>query len=502
MEFSIKNGNPEKQRSDCLIVGVYESRKLSVPAEALDQASNAYLSAVLKRGDMDGKIDTTLLLQAVPGLPAERVLLVGLGKEREFDEKYYRQAVKASIKAVNGCGAADAVSFLAELVVKKHDIAWRVAQLAEVAMDAVYKFDCMKSKAGKDKKTGAGKGVKKLTINVATRAEIKLAESGLKQGLALASGVSLAKDLGNLPPNVCTPTYLAEQAKALSKSHGLQVQVLDRPEMEKLGMGSFMGVAQGSRQPPKLIVLQHKKGKKGQKPVVLVGKGITFDTGGISIKPGAEMDEMKYDMCGAASVLGTFKAIAEMDLPINVVGIIPTCENMPDGNAIRPGDVLTSMSGQTIEVLNTDAEGRLILCDALTYAERFEPASVVDIATLTGACVIALGHHLSGLFSNHDALARELLAAGEGAQDRAWHMPMLEDYQGQLDSNFADIANIGGRAAGSITAACFLSRFAKKYDWAHLDIAGTAWKSGKEKGSTGRPVPLLTEFLKQRAAKA
>lgn len=501
MEFSIKNGNPEKQRSDCLIVGVYESRKLSAPAEALDQASSAYLTAVLKRGDMDGKIGSTLLLQAVPGLPGERVLLVGLGKEREFDEKHYRQAVKASIKAVNSCGASDAVSFLAELLVRKHDITWRVAQFAEVAMDAVYKFDCMKGKASKDKKADAAKGIKKLTINVASRADIKPAEAGLKQGLALASGVSLAKDLGNLPPNVCTPTYLAEQAKALSKSHGLQVQVLDRPEMEKLGMGSFMGVAQGSRQPPKLIVLQHKKGKKGQKPVVLVGKGITFDTGGISLKPGAEMDEMKYDMCGAASVLGTFKAIAEMDLPINAVGIIPTCENMPDGNAIRPGDVLTSMSGQTIEVLNTDAEGRLILCDALTYAERFEPAAVVDVATLTGACVIALGHHLSGLFSNHDALARELLAAGEGAQDRAWHMPMLEDYQGQLDSNFADMANIGGRAAGSITAACFLSRYAKKYDWAHLDIAGTAWKSGKEKGSTGRPVPLLTQFLTQRAAK-
>jgi leucyl aminopeptidase len=501
MEFSIKSGNPEKQRSDCLIVGVYESRKLSSSAEALDAASGGFLTTVLKRGDLDGKAGSTLLLHSVPGLLSERVLLVGLGKERELDEKHYRQAVKAAVKAINSCGASDAVSFLADLSIKKQDIAWRVAQHAEVVLDAVYKFDCMKGKAAKDKKADAPKGIKKLTINVVSRADIKPAEAGLKQGQAIGAGVRLAKDLGNLPPNVCTPTYLAEQAKALSKSHGLEVQVLDRPEMEKLGMGSFLGVAQGSRQPPKLIVLQHKKGKKGQKPVVLVGKGITFDTGGISLKPGAEMDEMKYDMCGAASVLGTFKAIAEMELPINAVGIIPTCENMPDGNAIRPGDVLTSMSGQTIEVLNTDAEGRLILCDALTYAERFEPAAVVDIATLTGACVIALGHHLSGLFSNHDALARELLAAGEGAQDRAWHMPMLEDYQGQLDSNFADMANIGGRAAGSITAACFLSRFAKKYDWAHLDIAGTAWKSGKEKGSTGRPVPLLTEFLKQRAAK-
>jgi leucyl aminopeptidase len=300
---------------------------------------------------------------------------------------------------------------------------------------------------------------------------------------------------------VCTPTYLAEQALALAKSHGLTVKVLDYAEIKKLGMGSFLGVSQGSRQPPKLIVLQHKKGKKSQKPVALVGKGITFDTGGISLKPGADMDEMKYDMCGAASVLGTFKAIAEMGLPLNVVGVIPTCENMPDGDAIRPGDILTSMSGQTIEVLNTDAEGRLILCDALTYVEQFEPSSVVDIATLTGACVIALGHHLSGLFSNNDNLARELLVAGDDAFDRAWHMPMLDDYQDQLKSNFADMANIGGRAGGSITAACFLSRYAKKFDWAHLDIAGTAWKSGKEKGSTGRPVPLLTQFLIARATK-
>lgn len=501
MEFSIKNGNPEKQRSDCLIVGVYEGRKLSASANLIDQAAKGYLSTLLKRGDMEGKLGTTLLLHAVPGIASERLLLVGLGKDREFDEKHYRQVVKSAIKAANSSAAFDAVSYLAELPVKKQDITWKVAHHAEVVLDANYKFDVMKGKAAKEKKAEAAKGIMTLIINVPNRGDIKAAEDGLKQGKAIGSGVSLAKDLGNLPPNVCTPTYLAEQAQGLSKSHGLQVQVLDRPEMEKLGMGSFLGVAQGSRQPPKLIVLQHKKGKKGQKPVILVGKGITFDTGGISLKPGAEMDEMKYDMCGAASVLGTFKTIAEMDIPINAIGIIPTCENMPDGNAIRPGDVLTSMSGQTIEVLNTDAEGRLILCDALTYAERFDPSAVVDIATLTGACVIALGHHLSGLFSNKDALAKELLAAGEDAQDRAWHMPMLEDYQGQLDSNFADMANIGGRAAGSITAACFLSRFAKKFDWAHLDIAGTAWKSGKEKGSTGRPVPLLTEFLKQRAAK-
>jgi leucyl aminopeptidase len=496
MEFSIKNGNPEKQRNDCIIVGVYEGRKLSVAAAAIDRASGNYLATILRRGDMEGKLGSTLLLHSVPGTLCDRVLLVGLGKERELREREYRQAVRASIKALSKSGAADVASFLAELPIKKHDITWKVAQLAEVAQDSAYRFDRLKSKVNDEIK-----GITKLIINVPQRNDLKKGEAGLKQGLAIASGVHFAKDLGNLPGNICTPTYLAEQAKALAESHGVQVEVLERAEMEKLGMGSFLGVAQGSRQPPKLIVLQHNKGKKNQKPVVLVGKGITFDAGGISIKPAGDMDEMKYDMCGAASVLGTFKAIAEMDLPLNVVGIIPTCENLPDGNAIKPGDVLTSMSGQTIEVLNTDAEGRLILCDAITYAERFEPEVVVDIATLTGACVIALGHHASGLFSNNDGLAKELVQAGENALDRAWHMPLWEDYQEQLNSNFADMANIGGRAGGSITAACFLSRFAKKFDWAHLDIAGTAWKSGKEKGSTGRPVPLLTQFLMQRTGK-
>jgi leucyl aminopeptidase len=303
-----------------------------------------------------------------------------------------------------------------------------------------------------------------------------------------------------LPSNICTPAYLAEQALGMAKTHNLKCEVLEQKDMEKLGMGSLLSVTRGSAQPPKLIVLHHDGAAKGDKPVALVGKGITFDTGGISLKPAPEMDEMKYDMCGAASVLGTFKALAQMRLPLNVVGIIPTCENMPGGTATKPGDVVTSMSGQTIEILNTDAEGRLILCDALTYAERFEPDTVVDIATLTGACVIALGHVAHGLFANDDGLARELLAAGDAAYDRAWQMPLWDDYQEQLRTNFADMANIGGRPAGSVTAACFLSRFTKKFRWAHLDIAGTAWKSGKEKGATGRPVPLLFQFLVHRAA--
>jgi leucyl aminopeptidase len=395
-------------------------------------------------------------------------------------------------------GALDATTCLAQLPVKALSAQRKVAYLSEAALDASYKFAAMKRK---DEKASPKKGIAKLTINVSA-SDVSAAETGLANGQALAAGVSLAKDLGNLPPNVCTPSYLAEQALALGKTHQFKVEVLERDAIKKLGMGSFLGVAQGSEEPPKFIIMQHLKGKKEQKPVVLVGKGITFDTGGISLKPGSDMDEMKYDMCGAASVIGTFKAIAAMNLPLNVIGVIPTCENMPDGRATRPGDVLTSMSGLTIEVLNTDAEGRLILCDALTYVERFEPSAVIDVATLTGACVIALGHHASGLFSNNDALAAELLQAGEVALDRAWHMPMWDDYQSLLDSNFADMANIGGRAAGSITAACFLARFAKKYDWAHLDVAGTAWKSGKEKGGTGRPVPLLTEFLVQRASKA
>jgi len=500
MEFSIKTGAAEKQHHNCVIVGVYEGRELSDAAQALDTLSAGYISNVLTHGDLEGKLDSSLMLHQVPSVQADRVLLVGLGKKGEFSEKQYSKAVRASVKALSAISVDAVLTTLAELPVAGVDVRKKVAQLVETALDASYRFDAIKRKPDAAEEKAAKKRIKNLGIQIATATDVAAAESGLLDGKAIGMGVSFTKDLGNLPPNVCTPTYLAEQAHALASTYGFSVEVLEREEMQKLGMGSFLAVAQGSEQPPKLIVMQHLKGDKKQKPVVLVGKGITFDTGGISLKPGAEMDEMKYDMCGAATVLGVFKTIAEMDLPLNVVGVIPTCENMPDGRATRPGDVLTSMSGLTIEVLNTDAEGRLILCDALTYAERFEPSAVVDIATLTGACVIALGHHATGLFSNNDSLAQELLQAGEQALDRAWRMPMWDDYQPLLDSNFADIANIGGRAAGSITAACFLSRFTKKYDWAHLDIAGTAWKSGKEKGGTGRPVPLLTEFLVGRAS--
>ena len=496
MEFSIKSGSPEKQPSACVVVGVYESRKLTLAAELLDKASDGYISGIVRRGDMEGKSGSTLLLQNVPGTLCERVLLVGLGKEKDFREKEFGAAIRNTVKTLNETGAFDASIFLTELAVKKRSIGWRIRQATMIALDATYKFDQFKSK-----KDEVRRPLRKLTLAVERRNELTQAEEALAQGLAIAEGMAMTKTLGNLPPNICHPTYLAEQAQAMAKDFNLGCDILERADMEQLGMHSLLSVSRGSRQPPKLIVLTYKGSKASEKPVVLVGKGVTFDTGGISLKPGAEMDEMKYDMCGAASVLGTMHSVARMALPINLIVIVPATENMPDGAASRPGDIVTSMSGQTIEILNTDAEGRLILCDALTYAERFEPDTVIDVATLTGACVVALGHIATGLFSNKDGLARELLDAGEESYDRAWHMPLWDDYQELLKSPFADMGNIGGRWGGSITAACFLSRFTKKFEWAHLDIAGTAWKSGADKGATGRPVPLLTHYLLQRTGK-
>jgi leucyl aminopeptidase len=494
MEIGIKSGSPEKQRSACVVVGVYEHRKLSFAAEILDQAAGGYLSDILRRGDMDGKPGGYLLLHNVPGVLCDRVLLVGVGKEREFRDSQYRQAVQVAVRQLADIGIGEATLYLPELAVRKRDLGWKVEQAILAAEEALYRFERMKSKPDETRKP-----LRKLILAVPRRSELLLGETAAAQGSAIAAGMKLAKDLGNLPGNVCTPAYLAEEAKALAREHGLGISVLEQAEIEQLGMGSFLSVAKGSDEPPRFIVLEYKGGGKKARPVVLVGKGITFDSGGISIKPAPDMDEMKYDMCGAASVLGTLRAVAELQLPINVTGLIPTCENMPSGRANKPGDVVTSLSGQTIEVLNTDAEGRLILCDALTYAERLNPACVVDIATLTGACVIALGHVATGLLANDDGLARELMHAGDEAYDRCWQLPLWDDYAEQLKSNFADMANIGGRPAGTITAAAFLGKFTKKYEWAHLDIAGTAWKSGKEKGATGRPVPLLVHFLAKRA---
>jgi len=495
MEFSIKSGSPEKQRTGCVVVGVYEGRKLSASAQDIDDASGHYIGDVLRRGDLEGKPGTTLLLHNVPKIPSDRVLLVGLGREREFGENTYRGALAAATKALKSTGTTEATVCLTDLPVKRRDTAWKVEQAVLCIMDGVYRFDRLKSKASETKRA-----LRKVVLHVARRNEIAEGESAIARGNAIAEGVAIAKDLGNLPGNICTPTYLAEQAQDIGKRHGIKVEVLEQKDMEKLGMGSFLAVARGSRQPPKLIVMEYHGGARDQRPVALVGKGVTFDTGGISIKPSPEMDEMKFDMCGAASVLGTMKAIALMKLPMNVIGVVPATENMPDGNAVKPGDIVTTMSGQTVEILNTDAEGRLILCDALTYVEKYKPGAVVDIATLTGAMVISLGNVATGLFANSDPLARELLAAGDTAWDRAWHLPLWDDYQEQLKSNFADIPNIGSRAGGAITAACFLSRFTKAYPWAHLDIAGTAWKSGAEKGATGRPVAMLTHFLLKRAS--
>jgi leucyl aminopeptidase len=494
VEFSIKQSSPENQRSACVVLGVFEGGLLSPAAQLLDQAANRQLSDLVARGDVTGKCGSSVMLHSVANITAERVLLVGLGKSEELAAKQFIEMLRATFAVLQKSICKDAALYLSDLPVKDRDDAWKVNQIVLLAAESAYRCDQLKSKPA-DKSA-----LRKLLLSCAKKPG-SAAQTALHQAAAIAHGMKLTKDLGNLPGNICTPTYLAEQAVKLAETHKLKATILEEKDMEKLGMHSLLSVTRGSRQPAKLITLEYRGADKKQKPVVLVGKGLTFDSGGISLKPGAEMDEMKYDMCGAASVLGTMQAVAEMGLKLNVVAVIPSSENMPDGAASRPGDIVKSMAGITIEILNTDAEGRLILCDALTYAARFEPDTVVDIATLTGACVIALGGVASGLFSNQDQLASELLQAGEYTNDKAWQMPLWDEYQQQLDSNFADMQNIGGRAAGSITAACFLSRFTKDYRWAHLDIAGTAWKSGKEKGATGRPVPLLTQYLISRAGK-
>jgi leucyl aminopeptidase len=494
VEFSIKQSSPEKQRAACVVVGVYEGGKLSAAAQQIDKSSTQQLSKLIKNGDMSGKVGSSLVLHNVAGIAAERVLLVGLGKAAEFSTKQFIDVVRASFSALHKTTSKDAALYLTDLAVNSGDEAWKIMQCVLLASDSIYQCDQLKSKPA-DAAT-----LQNVLLACAEKPNSN-AQKTVAQASAIAHGATLTKNLGNLPGNICTPTYLADQAKVLAKKFKLKVTILEEKDMEKLGMLSLLSVTRGSRQPAKLITLEYHGSDKKQKPIVLVGKGITFDSGGISLKPGAEMDEMKYDMCGAASVLGTMQAVAEMGLKLNLTIVIPTCENMPDGAASKPGDIVKSMSGQTIEILNTDAEGRLVLCDALTYSAKFNPDTVIDIATLTGACVIALGHVATGLFSNEDKLAKELLTAGEQTQDRAWHMPLWDEYQPLLDSNFADMQNIGGRAGGSITAACFLARFTKDYRWAHLDIAGTAWKSGKDKGATGRPVPLLAQYLINRAAK-
>ena len=494
MDFEIINGELASLETECLVIAVAPEGQLSPAAKAADSASSGYLQEILSGGDISGKNAQTLLLHKVPGLAAKRVLLLGIGKEEERNNRSYRKAITAAMGVIKSTGVKQVIFALDGVLTDDSDQYRQVRHLVEWSGQELYLYDETKSKKADPLK------LEKFSI-LCTEDDSDLAEQALLDGTAIVNGTSIARDLGNLPPNICTPTYLAERALELeAEFEPLTTTILDEDEMAELGMHCLLSVGKGSEQPSKLVIMQYNGGAEGEAPHVLVGKGITFDTGGISLKPGDSMDEMKYDMCGAASVFGAINAVCEMALPINVVGIVAAAENMPSGNASKPGDIVTTMSGQTVEILNTDAEGRLVLCDALTYAGRFNPASVVDIATLTGACIIALGHQASGLLSNDDQLAQQLLEAGVQAADRAWQLPLWDEFQEQLDSNFADMQNIGGRPGGTITAACFLSRFTKEYRWAHLDIAGVAWNSGKNKGATGRCVPLLTQYLLNQSA--
>ena len=502
------------QSTDCLVLGFsktdfegFASNKNAKTKTGLLHELDALLGGSVTHakllGELDGAPGNTCLLKSGPSwsvgaVKAKRVLLLNIGDQQTPADKNlsaYAKVARAGLKVLSGGAIENAVWFAPSLSLAQsaQTIANEVRLTIQYAGEQAYRFG-VRQPAMKFKAKDKADTFKHLIVasNDGCAKEIKQA---VEEGAALVEGMNLAKDLGNLPPNVCNPTYLGKTAQGLSKKTSLKVEVLGLKQIEALGMGSFLSVAKGSETPPQFIVMRHQGGKAGEAPIVLVGKGITFDTGGISLKPGEAMDEMKYDMCGAASVFGTMYAAALMKLKKNVIGVIPTCENMPSGKATRPGDIVKSMSGQTIEILNTDAEGRLILCDALTYVERFKPKAVIDIATLTGACVIALGHVHSGLFSDDDNLVNALTKAGQESLDTVWRLPLDAAYHEQLKSNFADVANIGGRPAGSVTAACFLSRFTEKYKWAHLDIAGTAWKSGAAKGATGRPVPLLVNFL-------
>jgi leucyl aminopeptidase len=491
MHFSAKTAAPERLRTACLVVGIHEEGFLTPTAGVAGKAMGGALKRILARGDFKGRTGQTALIHDPAGMACERLLLVGCGKKEPLTDATFRKILQGAFAALKGVNGKDAALALTELPVKGRDAAWKARQIVEAAGHATYIYTETRTEK-KDEKAL----LDRFTLLTAGTAESRDAGRGIDEGLAIAAGVSLAKTLGNLPGNICTPTYLADQARGVSRrQRKVKVSVLTEREMQKLKMGALLSVARGSRQPPRLIVMEYRGAGARVKPVVLVGKGLTFDAGGISLKPPADMDQMKYDMCGGASVIAALQAAAQLQLPINVVGIVPASENLPDGNANKPGDIVTSMSGQTVEILNTDAEGRLILSDALTYAKRFNPEVVIDVATLTGACVIALGKHASGLLGNDQDLIDDLLAAGQASGDRAWQLPLWDEYQDQLKSPFADMANVGGRDAGTITGACFLSRYAKDFKWAHLDIAGTAWIPAGEKGATGRPVPMLVQYL-------
>ena len=488
---------PASLKSGCVVVGLYSSGKLASSGLALDKDCSGALSAIVKQGDITGKVGQALMLHSPTGVAVDRILLVGVGDPDSCSESQYRKIIHATMSELRKSAARNAVNTLTEINVDDRDQAWKCHQISLIGIDSGYVFDAPgKNSKGKNAADDKNESKLKKMQLLVTKSEQKEATRGSRAGSAVANGCAMARDLGNLPPNICTPDYLATLAKKMGRrAEKLKVSVLGEKQMEKLGMNALLSVSRGSRQQARLIVMEYKGAAATQKPVVLLGKGITFDTGGISIKPSASMDEMKFDMCGAASVFGVVESILELQPKQNITCVVAAAENMPDGDASRPGDVVSTMSSQTVEILNTDAEGRLVLCDALTYIERFKPAAVVDIATLTGACIVALGHVGSAMMSNDDELAEDLLQASRISGDKTWQLPLWEEYHSQLDSNFADLANIGGMPAGSITAGVFLSKFAEKYPWAHLDIAGVAWNSGKAKGATGRPVPLLMNYI-------
>lgn len=492
MQYSIDSIDLIKQASDCLIVGTFQGKRLSQSAQLLDEHSQGYIQKILDKGDLIEECGKSLMLYNIPGISASRVLLVYCGEESNLSITNFRKIISCMACALKSLQVDEVTSFLTDISVKACDFDKQIRQSVELIEDCFYCFDELKT----DKKNKISPPKRFIFNLLNSRESAKITET-IKQATAIAQGIKLTKDLANLPANLCTPNIMAESAKKLAHETGLTINILDEAAIKKEGMGGLLAVAQGSEEPAKFITLEYR-GATGQKPVVLVGKGVTFDSGGICLKPAAGMEEMKYDMSGAASVMGILKTIAELKLPIHVVGIMPLTENLPSGSAVKPGDVIKTLSGLSVEVINTDAEGRLILADALTYSKRFDPDVVIDMATLTGAIIVALGAVATGMMSNNMELALEIEKAGQQSQDRVWLLPLWDDYQQQIDSNVADISNVGIGGGKSITAACFLSRFTEKLHWAHLDIAGTAWKSGPEKTATGRPVSLVVQFLLNR----
>jgi leucyl aminopeptidase len=497
MRFESFSRKAAEQRSDCLVIGAFERGELGDEASAVDRALRGRVHALLTHGDFSGRAGESLLMPEIGGLGSRRLLLVGLGPKAQFNRKAWRRGMQNAISALARTRVATAAIALERPGLRELDDYYFGRASAEIAGTSLYRINDLKTA-----RRPRPPRLARILVGPVSASAVSDVRRGLESGAALAESSELLRNLGNLPGNLCTPRYLATQAREIARRHRRQVRVrvFDEAAIRRLRMGCLLAVTRGSEEPARFIVLEYRGGRSGRAPVVLVGKGVTFDTGGISLKDPPAMDEMKFDMCGAATVLAAIDFAARARLRINLVGLVPACENMPDGRAIKPGDIVTSASGQTVEILNTDAEGRLILCDALNYARRYSPDVVVDFATLTGACIVALGNHHSGVMANDDALARELIEAGVRADDRAWQLPLTEEYAEQLRTNFADMANVGGREGGAITAAAFLGKFTSGLRWAHMDIAGTAWTTGTAKGASGRPLSLVADFLTRRAA--